>query len=48
MLSIATNSAVTVPACSSSGNGVLSRNASGPAVAITPSGASSSHGTIEP
>ena len=33
---------------SRSGSGVLSRNASGPAVATTPSGAGSIHGLIEP
>ena len=45
--STATKSARTVPSSISSGSPVLRRNASGPAVAMTPSGAGSTHGTIE-
>ena len=43
-----TNSERTEPSSTDSGSGVLSRNASGPAVATTPSAAASTHGVIEP
>ncbi len=46
--STTTKSAVTVPSRTSSSSGVLSRNASGPAVAIAPSDARSVHGVIDP
>src|SRR5258708_3470342 len=46
--STATGSALTVPSSVASALGVLSRKASGPAIAATPSGTDSSHGLIEP
>ena len=42
------NSAVTVPSSTVSSRGVLSRNASGPAAAVRPSGSRSIHGTTSP
>jgi hypothetical protein len=42
------NSASTVPSSSRSGSGVLRRNASGPAVASTPSATCSTQGTMDP
>jgi hypothetical protein len=44
----AANSAAMVPSSASSATGVVRRNASGPAVATTPSGTRSIHGRMEP
>src|SRR5215217_6697227 len=45
--STATNSVRTSPLSTSSGSAAVSRKASGPAVATIPSGAGSTHGTID-